>query len=168
MKITSETYYPEDASALKDIGRYTSATFEYSSLVLSSVFERGSRSFSGVTTAACPSKSAIKSLNSLFKPFKQLGKQASSLVRPFTWTARQVAEVGERGVPVHLDKKSIAALQGSMQRIEERLANIEKNGLSFSGSVQHPTADDFKEKPSKEKNMLLRAVLEDSKHTLDD
>ena len=165
MKITDETYYPEDDSAIKDIGRYTAATLEYSSLVLFSVFERGGRSVSGgVDAVSSPYKKALAGIDGAVAPLKRLGKRAKKLMDPLTRTARQVAEVsGDLGVPVHLDKKSIAILQ----RIEERLANIESKGLSVA-AAQHPTADDFKEKPSKEKNMLLRAVLEDSKHALEE
>jgi hypothetical protein len=170
MKNPSPTYYPEEPSAIKNIGRYTAATVEYSSLVMLSVFERGGRSInSGVDAVVSPYKKAAKKIDSAaVAPFKSLAKGFKKIATPFTWTARQVTETGGRGVPVHLDKKSMSALQTSLQRIEERLANIEKKGFSVTAGAPAPTANDFKKKPSKEKNMLLRAILEDSKHTLED
>ena len=169
MKDTSAIYYPEDESRIKDIGRYSAATVEYSSLVLLSVLERGGRSITGgIDAVSSPCKKVAKNIDRVMSPLKCLGKSVRTLAIPFTWTAKQVAEAGSRGVPVHLDQKSIGTLQDSMQRIEQRLANIERMGLSVGDDDQHPTAADFQDKPTKEKSMLLRAVLEDSKHTLED
>ncbi|HIJ90573.1 MAG: hypothetical protein OEV89_07375 [Desulfobulbaceae bacterium] len=155
-------------------GRFTSASLEYSSMVMAALMERG-----GITLRQGPvtfgkasfgtDSQAIKNgAREMLSSLQILGGSAKKLFTPFSWTARQVARVGNRGLPVHLDSDSLGAIRVGLARIEERLARIEERGISISRGFEHPGADDFKEKPSQEKNMLMRAILEDSKGMLKD
>lgn len=171
-KRAAETYYPPDESSWKEFGRYAEATVEYSGLVMVSLLQRGANALKeGATAVAVPFQKGSSTLKQtaqqVMPPVKCLGAQVNKLFTPFRWSAGKLADAGNRGIPVHLDRDSLSSIRQGLNRIEERLARIEEKGFALTQATPHqPNADDFKEKPSKEKNMLFRAILEDSKETM--
>lgn len=163
--------YSENESSFKALGRYSSATAEYSTLVIGSLLQRGVHSVkNGASFIAAPFQKSGKlvkqTATQAAAPVKGLGVQINKLFVPFRWSARKLADAGNRGLPVHLDRETLGSIRQGLSRIEERLARIEEKGIAFAQTPRHPGADDFKEKPSKEKNILFRAILEESKGTL--
>lgn len=171
-KESIDTYYSDDESSLKEIGRYSAATVEYSTLIIGSLLQRGVHTVKdGASVVAAPFQKSAQILKQAAQqvaaPMKCLGTQVTKLFIPFSWSARKLADAGNRGIPVHLDRDTLGSIRQGLSRIEERLARIEEKGIGFAQMPHHPGPDDFKEKPSKEKNMLFRAILEDSKGTLE-
>ena len=170
-KGTAGTLYSENETSFKALGRYSTATFEDSTLVVGSLLQRGVHSVkNGASLIAAPFQKSGKVIKQNAEqataPVKCLGGQINKLFIPFRWSARKLADAGNRGLPVHLDRETLGSIRQGLSRIEERLARIEEKGIAFAQAPHHPGADDFKEKPTKQKNMLFRAILEESKGTL--
>jgi len=179
MKFKAGAHYIDNTSFVNEVSLYSGAMVEYSSLIMLSLLERGNRTLkAGARTVTFPvvkgSKAAMDGVYKLTKPLSFFGGTAKKIFNPIGWTDRQISEarrkileIGNRGFPVHLDDKAIDSVIESLQRIEQRLANIEEKGIavaSSGGPIAGPVnADDFKEKPTKEKNMLLRSIFEDSR-----
>ena len=164
-------FYSGNEGSFKELGRYSAATVEYSTLVVGSLLQRGVHTVQeGALVVAVPFQRSGQFLKQTAKhvvsPIKNLGTQVNKLFVPFRWSARKLTEAGNRGILVHLDRDTLGSIRQGLSRIEERLARIEEKGIAFAQIPHQPGPDDFKEKPSKEKNMLFRAILQESKVTL--
>ena len=183
MKFKAGAHYIDNTSFVNEVSLYSGAMVEYSSLIMLSLLERGNRTLkTGARTVTSPvvkgSKAAMDNVYKVTKPLKNIGGAAKKILSPLSWTGRKISKTshailktGNRGFPVHLDDKTIESVIESLQRIEQRLANIEEKGIAVASSGGGPidapvNADDFKKKPTKEKNMLLRSIFEDSRQIM--
>lgn len=171
MKHVFEGTGSDDAGAVKEFGRYTSATFEYSSLVMYSCLQRGGNVLkTRVMQAAIPFRKGGEALHrgvvQVTAPTRKIGSAAGKLVAPFSWAADRIAAVGRRGFPVHLDRETLWSIEQGLKRIEERLARLEEKGIYLAGSA--PLHEVRREEPDKGKNLLLRAILESTKEMMEE
>lgn len=168
---TTTALFQENESRIKAVGRYSAATAEYSVLIMGSFLQRGGNTIkNGAVVVASPFQKGgsilKKGARHAVAPIKKLGGSAKKIFIPFSWSTKKISSVFSRGIPVHLDKKTLGLIHDGLSRIEDRIASLEKKGIAFAQGMPNPTLpdpDEFKKKPSKEQNMLLRAILEDSK-----
>lgn len=172
---TTTTLFQEDESRIKEIGRYSAATAEYSVLIMGSFLQRGGNTIKkGAVVVASPFQKGgsilKKGAGHAAVPIKKLGGSAKKLFIPFSWSTKKISSVCSSGIPVHLDKETLVSIHDGLSRIEDRIASLEKKGIVFAQGMPNqslPDPDDFKKKTSKEQNMLLRSILEDSKKIIE-
>lgn len=160
---------PDENSTLQEVGSYASATIEYSSMVVSSLLQRGGRSLKkGASVAISPVVSCAlvlkRGADEAVAPLKKLSGSAKKASAPLVWTVGQLASAIRRGIPVHLDRESIVRLEEGLARIEMRLAHLEENGIAVAAGGERSMQ---RQELSQDKKALLRAILDTTKDVIE-
>ena len=137
-----------------EAGKYTRATMEYSGLVSYSIVKRGC-----VTSKRMFLKVARPTAWTVSRPFVVVKGKTVRVFRKITPHREALKDLEERLVKIE-NMEGPGDLEGKLMKIEDRLAYIEKHGVTRIAKTAVPKKE---KKLSEDKRFVLKEILEDTK-----